>query len=159
MLQLGGNDRQSSFGSNHCYCPPLILPLGWYQVNARIGDYLGLKLWNSTSAKGGTIKDAADFTMLQTLDPSDGDGPIWELYPSVAAVASAYGDPDSKYASFLAKADDTYPAEPYFLWNQPLSDSGLATTSPSTSEKSGALGKFSYSLVGLVVVSLSLFCC
>jgi len=94
-------------------------------VNARIGSYLGLDLWNTTSSKKGTIKAAADFTMLQTLDPSDGDGPIWELYPPVATVASAYGDPDCKYALFLAKADNTYPAEPYFLWNQPLSDSGL----------------------------------
>ena len=63
--------------------------------------------------------------MLQTpLD--DTDGPLSELYPPVAAVASIYGDPDGKYAAFLANGENTYPDDPYFLWNQPLSDSGLS---------------------------------
>jgi hypothetical protein len=70
--------------------------------------------------------------MLQTLDTTDGDGPIWELYPSVATVGAVYGDPDKKYASFLKAGDNTYPAEPYFLWNQPLSDSDLAAATPTS---------------------------
>ena len=65
--------------------------------------------------------------MLQQLNTTDGDGPIWELYPSIAAVAANYGDPDGKYAAFMANADNTYPAEPYFLFNQNFSDSGLAS--------------------------------
>jgi len=45
-----------------------------------------------------------------------------KLYPNVAAVGAIYGDPDGKYAAFLTRADEAYPAEPHFLWNQPLSD-------------------------------------
>lgn len=86
-------------------------------VNISFGSLCGVIIAQPLEAvrTPGTIKVATDFTMLQTLDPSDGDGLIWELCPSVAAVASAYGDPDHKSASFLAKTDDTYPAEPYFL--------------------------------------------
>lgn len=55
--------------------------------------------------------------MTQGLaDPTD--GPLSELYPSLAEVAAVYGDPDGKYATFLKNADPEYPAEPYFLWNQ-----------------------------------------
>lgn len=43
-----------------------------------------------------------------------------ELYPSVAAVASTYGDPDGKYAAFLQKVEPHYAAEAFFLWDQPL---------------------------------------
>lgn len=67
-----------------------------------------------------------------------GDGPIWELYPSVAAIASVYGDPDGKYAEFLKGVDLAYPAEPYFFWDQPLSDLGLAVL-PPPSETATAL--------------------
>jgi hypothetical protein len=54
-----------------------------------------------------------------------------ELYPIVAAVGAMYGDPNGKYASFLAHVDKAYPAEPYFLWNQPLSDSGWVSRNPN----------------------------
>jgi hypothetical protein len=47
-----------------------------------------------------------------------------ELYPSVGAGAAVYGDPQSTYAQFLNSSEENYPAEPWFLWNQPLSDSG-----------------------------------
>lgn len=56
-----------------------------------------------------------------------------ELYPNVAAVAATYGDPTGKYAAFLANADNQYPAQAYFLWDQPLSDSNLAAATPSVS--------------------------
>ena len=85
-----------------------------------------------SNAQGGNIQKATDFTMLQTLNTTDGDGPVWELYPSIAAVAANYGDPDGKYAAFLANADNTYPSEPYFLFNQNFSDSGLASAKPTT---------------------------
>jgi len=87
-------------------------------VNAKIGDYLGLNFWNTTTNAGGNIQKAVDFTMLQILNRTDGDGPVWELYPSIAAVASKYGDPFGIYAAFLAEADNTYRAQPYFLFNQ-----------------------------------------
>ena len=63
--------------------------------------------------------------MLQTPNLDDEDGPLVEIYPPIAAVASIYGDPDGKYAAFLANGEKTYPYEAYFLWNQPLSNSGL----------------------------------
>jgi hypothetical protein len=51
-----------------------------------------------------------------------------ELYPSIGAVAAVYDDRDSangtSYAAFLAAAQSNYPAEPWFFWDQPLSDSG-----------------------------------
>lgn len=56
--------------------------------------------------------------MTQHLNTTDGDGPIWELYPSIVASGAAYGDPHGTYANFLAKAEDNYPSMPYFLFNQ-----------------------------------------
>lgn len=58
--------------------------------------------------------------MVQHLNMADGDGPAWELYPSLVAVGSIYGSDhyNGTYARFLAKADDTYPNKPYFLFNQ-----------------------------------------
>ena len=54
-----------------------------------------------------------------------------ELNPNVAAAGAIYGDTDGKYASFLAHTDEAYPAEPYFLWNQPLSDGGWVSRNPN----------------------------
>lgn len=54
-----------------------------------------------------------------------------ELYPNVAAIGAIYGDPNGKYASFLAHVDEAYPAEPHFLWNQPLSDNGWVSRNPN----------------------------
>jgi len=108
-----------------------------HQVNAKIGKYLGLDVWNTPTQKGGTIQMATDFAMLQPLNTTDGDGPIGELYPSIAAVAANLGDPNGKYASFLAKADPNYPAEAYFLFAQPFSDSGLAAATPTPTSTAG----------------------
>lgn len=48
-----------------------------------------------------------------------------ELYPSIGALASALGDDGTgKYASFLAEHEPDYPHEAWFLWNQPMWDSG-----------------------------------
>lgn len=58
-----------------------------------------------------------------------------ELYQPIAGVAATYGDPDNKYANFLANADPRYPAAPYFLWFQPFSDSGLPAARPGLSQK------------------------
>jgi hypothetical protein len=56
-----------------------------------------------------------------------------ELYPNVAAIAAIYGDPDGKYAQWLAGRDQSYPGQPYFLWDQPLSNSGLSGAPSGTS--------------------------
>jgi hypothetical protein len=117
-------------------------------VMARIGDYLGQKFWTQPTKLGGNIQKAVDFAMVQPLNTTDGDGPLSEIYSSIAAVASVYGDPSGKYAQFLANGDSSYPSQPWFLWNQPLSDSGLAAatavvtsaapTSTTSTKASGA---------------------
>src|ERR1700722_17521122 len=118
------------------------------QVNAKIGQFLGLNFWNATTSQGGTIQKATDFAMRQYLNTLNGDGPINEIYPSVAAVAANYGDFQGRYSIFMARADNMYPAEPYFLFNQMFSDSGLAAAIPTptnsavpvaTSSVSGAI--------------------
>lgn len=129
-------------------------------TNARLGDYLGLdSFWNKTTTNGGTIKAALDFTM--TVQP--GNETASELYPDVAAVAATYGDPNGTYAAFLANADNQYPAEAYFFWDQPFSDSNLAAATPtasgpstptSTTKHSGSL--MSYRASSIVVVSMVL---
>jgi len=70
---------------------------------------------------------ALDFAM--GIAPGN-DNPT-ELYPNVAAVGAIYGDPTGNYTSFLARVDAAYPAEPYFLWNQPLSDNGWVSSNPN----------------------------
>jgi hypothetical protein len=47
--------------------------------------------------------------------PAGSEDPT-ELYPSVGAGAAVYGDGDTS-------AQQIYPANPWFFWNQPLSDS------------------------------------
>ena len=46
-------------------------------------------------------------------------------------MAANYGDLEGKYSSFMAQADSSYPAEPYFFFNQYFSDSGLAAATPT----------------------------
>lgn len=66
-----------------------------------------------------------------------GDEPAGELYYLVATIGAIYGDPAGKYAAFLKNAEVTYPSEPYFLWTQPLSDSGwVASNLPATNSNS-----------------------
>ena len=61
-----------------------------------------------------------------------------ELYPNVAAVAAIYGDTSGKYVNFLSGVDEAYPAEPYFLWNQPLSDNGWVALNPNFGGNTGS---------------------
>lgn len=74
-----------------------------------------------------TIQKALDFAI--NTDP--GKELADELYPNVAAVGAIYGDPNGTYAGFLADAEEAYPAEPYFLWDQPLSDNGWVSRNPN----------------------------
>jgi hypothetical protein len=90
-------------------------------TNARIGNYSGYSAWDLKTQAGATIQNALDFA----LTTSAGSEAAAELYPNVAAVGAVYGDPSGKYAAFLKSKDDAYVGEAYFLWNQPLSDSGL----------------------------------
>lgn len=63
------------------------------------------------------------------------------MFPVVAMVASKTGDPNGKYAKFLKEQDAQYPAQAWFLWEQPLSDSGLNVATSQTNSGGGADGK------------------
>jgi hypothetical protein len=102
-------------------------------VNAQIGAYLGYDGWNHKTKNGSTIQTAADYTM--TVPP--GTEAADELWIGVAGVAAAYGDPDGKYAAFLANQSSTYPAQPFYYWDQPLSNSNLLTTTPPGPDSNG----------------------
>ncbi len=103
-----------------------------------------------------------------------------ELYPDMAAVAVVFGDRNpstgAAYTSFLAGVQQNYPAEPWFFWDQPLSDlgwvsanaggPGAATTSgtskaPASSSSAGAnsdarvlLGSAGQMFLGTVILVL-----
>ncbi|KAI0042157.1 chondroitin AC/alginate lyase [Auriscalpium vulgare] len=58
-------------------------------TNARLASYVGFQAWNTTTNAGGTIHAALDFSLTVSPDNEAAQ----ELYPSIAAVASTYGDP------------------------------------------------------------------
>jgi hypothetical protein len=93
---------------------------------------VGFNAWHLPTSAGATIQDACNYAMTFTASTSNETERESDLYPHVAAVASIYGDPDGKYAQWLAGKDKSFPSQPYFLWNQPLSNAGLsgAPTSP-----------------------------
>lgn len=91
------------------------------QTINRIAEHMGWDTWKTTTKDGVTVKAAIDYAMTK---PAGSEDPT-ELYPDVAAVAMHYGDPDGKYAAWLAQEDTLYPGEAFFFWEQPLSDSGL----------------------------------
>jgi len=97
------------------------------QVNAGLAEYVGFDAWKLTTAAGGSIKAAIDFTM--TVLPMDEAAD--ELFPSVGAGAAVYGDPNGTYAAFLSRSQQDYPSEPWFFWDQPLSDSGWVRSNAS----------------------------
>ena len=65
------------------------------------------------------------------MNTNPGNETASELYPNIAAVGAIYGDPNGTYASFLSRAEEAYPAEPYFMWDQPLSDLGWVSQNPT----------------------------
>ncbi|KAF9648312.1 chondroitin AC/alginate lyase [Thelephora ganbajun] len=96
-------------------------------TNARLAKYAGWDVYQHTSNSGGTIQKALDFAM----NTGPGKEVARDLYPNVAAVGAIYGDTNRKYSRFLARGDEAYPAKPYFLWNQPLSDNGWVSRNPN----------------------------
>ncbi|KIK96751.1 hypothetical protein PAXRUDRAFT_825612 [Paxillus rubicundulus Ve08.2h10] len=107
-------------------------------TNARIGDYIGLDFWDWKGFAGAGIQEAVDFAM--TVPP--GHEQAAELYQPIACTAAQFGDEDGKYANFLASADSEYPSSPYFLWSQPLSESGLAAARPGFSPERASAERF-----------------
>ncbi|KAG9094781.1 hypothetical protein FS749_011829 [Ceratobasidium sp. UAMH 11750] len=92
-------------------------------TSARLAEYVGYDGWNAKAASGAGIQAAANYAMGFMPGPGEAAS---ELFPQIAAVAVKFGDPDGKYAAFLASKDAQYPARLWFFWDQPLSDSGLA---------------------------------
>ncbi|RPD82674.1 chondroitin AC/alginate lyase [Lentinus tigrinus ALCF2SS1-7] len=83
-------------------------------TNAKLGDQLGMNFWTAKSKYGATIQTALDYVMAQ--DPKEED--VADIFPHVAAVAAAYGDPKGKYAAFLKKKDSNYASQPFWFYDQ-----------------------------------------
>lgn len=94
----------------------------------------GNSAWNMTTNAGATIQTALDWAMMFSPNTTNEQAYASELYPSVAAVASTYGDPDGKYQAYLQSKEPKYASEPFFLWDQPLSGgyNGSYSTSNGT---------------------------
>ena len=125
-------------------------------TNAQLADRVGLSPpgWNRTTSSGATIRTALDYAM--SLDPaSTGEkDALSELSPSVAFIASKFGDPDGKYAAFLERADGSYPGQPYYLLSQGVSNSGIESSDNGRTDY-GAAGQVRVSgvVLGLALVS------
>lgn len=74
-----------------------------------------MNFWTAKSKYGATIQRAVDFLMLQ--DPKGED--ISQIFPHIAAISAAYGDPSGKYAAFLKKHDPNYQSKTYWFYDQP----------------------------------------
>lgn len=65
------------------------------------------------------------------VDPKNED--VSDIFPHVAAIAAAYGDPKGKYSAFLQKHDSDYKSRPYWFYDQsaalPNSPAGKAKQS------------------------------
>ncbi|OSD06106.1 chondroitin AC/alginate lyase [Trametes coccinea BRFM310] len=83
-------------------------------TNAKLGDQMGLNFWTAKSKYGATIQTALDFVM--GLDPKGED--ISDIFPHVAAIAAAYGDPKGKYAGFLQQKESDYASQPFWFYDQ-----------------------------------------
>ncbi|KAL1952072.1 hypothetical protein VTO73DRAFT_1221 [Trametes versicolor] len=95
-------------------------------TNAKLGDQLGMNFWTAKSKYGATIQTALDYVM--GLDPDDED--ISDVFPHVAAVAAAYGDPKGKYAAFLQKQESDFASQPFWFYDQ----SSALSNSPASAK-------------------------
>lgn len=98
---------------------------------AKLGDALGVDFWTTKSKYGATIQTALDFVLAS----GPGDEGFDDVYPHVAAVAAAYGDPKGKYKAFLKKQLSTYETKPFWFYDQP----SALTKAPTSSKAHAAL--------------------
>ena len=75
-----------------------------------------MDFWTKKTRNGATIQQALDFTMAQ--DPKK--EAVSQIFPHVAAIAAAYGDPGKKYTSFLQAHNSKYKSDRYWLYDQAL---------------------------------------
>lgn len=88
-----------------------------------------MDFWTAKSKYGATIKDALDFVFR--LGPGKED--VSDIFPHVAAIAAAYGDPTGTYMAYLKKMDKNYMTAPYYYYNQP----GAFTMAPTSAKGKG----------------------
>ncbi|TFK94320.1 chondroitin AC/alginate lyase [Polyporus arcularius HHB13444] len=120
-------------------------------TNAKLADQLGMNFWTAKSKYGATIQKALDYVMA--TDPKGED--ISDIFPHVAAIAAAYGDPKGKYASFLQQKDSGYMNQPFWFYDQsaalPNSPAGHSKRQLSFSGAAQDLAAYSTAMTGKVV--------
>ena len=107
-----------------------------------------MNLWTAKSKYGATIQTALDYTMAQ--DPKGED--ISDIFPHVAAVSAAYGDPKGKYAAFLQKHDIGYTGQPFYFYDQ---TAALPNSPASHSKRELDLAVHSDATSGLILEASS----
>ncbi|KAI0793396.1 alginate lyase-domain-containing protein [Abortiporus biennis] len=83
-------------------------------TNAKLADQLGIDMWTAKSRYGANIQKALDYAMAQ--DPKGED--IADIFPHVASIAAAYGDPNDKYKRFLQDKMPNYKSSPFWFYDQ-----------------------------------------
>jgi hypothetical protein len=83
-----------------------------------------VNFWTAKSKYGATIQTALDFAMSRSSNGED----ISQIFPHVAAVAAAYGDPTGKYVAYLKQHAPNYAIKSYWFYNQPLALSNAPTS-------------------------------
>ena len=73
-----------------------------------------MDFWTTKSKYGATIQTALDYVMA--ISPKNED--ITDIFPHVAAVAAAYGDPQGKYAAFLRSKAKGYTTQAFWFYDQ-----------------------------------------
>lgn len=114
----------------------------YLQVNAKLGDYLGLDFWTAKTHYGGTLQSAVDH-ILQ-LDPGKED--VLEVIPHVSAIAAAFGDPSNKYAKYISSREVDYAKQPFWFYDQqaaftmsPVSHAGSSRAVQETEETASTI--------------------
>lgn len=73
-----------------------------------------MDFWTKKTRDGATIQQALDFIMAQ--DPKK--EAVSQIFPHMAAIAAAYGDPGKKYTNFLQAHHSDYKSDRYWLYDQ-----------------------------------------
>ncbi|KAJ7644910.1 chondroitin AC/alginate lyase [Roridomyces roridus] len=141
--QINSNGEQVPKRSDpHTPIPLSEFNAGGMITNARLLSYADPTLtpsgWNATTQQGATIQKAMDFLMTVNPATSQETNVTIEIYPNIAAVASAYGDASGKYGTFLNKSGFPYANDATFLWDQPLAGGDLAAESEANHTGSAA---------------------
>ena len=104
-----------------------------------------MDFWSAKSKYGATIQTALDYVM--NSNPKNED--VSDIFPHVAAVAAAYGDPQGKYVAFLRQHQPDYAAQTYWYYDQPTA----FTRAPGAKSKSHRRSSGIESVTTNVVIS------